>query len=311
VGPPRNPGSSFKLFTYTTAIESRRYTMVTPIADAPLAVPLPDGGVYQPTNYDLGYHGECALQACLGNSLNVPAVKVELGTGIQNVVETARRMGAPPFLPHANGHYTTDDPPSTFGPSLTLGGYGETPLQMATGASVLASGGILHRPEAVLDVNGSGAPGGYRAGGGGQQVIDPGTAFIVSQMLADDANRQLIFGPGTPLVLPGRHVAAKTGTSDAFTDAWTVGYTPSLATALWVGNADGHPMTANSDGIFMAAPAWHEFMGGALDYLQKGDEWYQPPPDVSMEVVDGRPAYFLPGTSSDPSTGGGEPGPPQ
>jgi membrane peptidoglycan carboxypeptidase len=300
VWPPRNPGSSFKLFTYTAAIDSRRYTMVTPVMDAPLTVHLPGEPDYQPTNYDLRYHGGCALQACFGNSLNVPAVAVELGTGVPNVIAMARRLGAPPYQQHPNGSYTEDDAPASFGPSLTLGGYGETPLQMAAAASVLAAGGVLHEPEAVLTVFGPDGAQQYQASAGGMQVLDAGTAFIVSQMLSDDANRTLIFGPTTPLTLPGRHAAAKTGTSDWFTDAWTVGYSPSLATAIWVGNASAQPMASGSDGIFVAAPAWHGFMQGALDWLGKGDEWYAPPADVSTETVSGRPAYFLPGTS--PST---------
>jgi len=296
VGPPRNPGSSFKVFTYTAAIESRKYTMVTPITDAPLTVDPPGGQRYAPKNYDQRYHGVCQLQACLGNSLNVPAVEVELGTGVSAVVDQARRMGAPPFQDH-NGRYTTDDAPSSFGPSLTLGGYGETPLQMATGVSVLASGGTLHEPEPILTVTGPDGGVVFQARDGGDRVLDAGTAYIVSQMLSDDANRAQIFGTGTPLTLPGRHVAAKTGTTDDFADGWTVGYTPSLATAVWMGNTDYHHMVQGSDGVYVAAPAWHAFMAGALDMLAKGDEWYPMPSGVDQRTVNGRPAYFLSGTS--------------
>ncbi|HEY7200288.1 MAG TPA: transglycosylase domain-containing protein [Candidatus Dormibacteraeota bacterium] len=298
-GHPRNPGSSFKVFTYTAAIDSKKYTMVTPITDAPLTVDPPGGQRYTPKNYDLRYHGVCQLQACLGNSLNVPAVEVELGTGVPNVVEQARRMGAPPLQDH-DGRYTTDDAASSFGPSLTLGGYGETPLQMATGVSVLASGGTLHSPQPILSVTGADGGRVFQAADDGQRVLDAGTAYIVSQMLSDDANRAMIFGEGTPLTLTGRRAAAKTGTTDDFADGWTVGYTPSLATAVWMGNTDFHHMVRGSDGIYVAAPAWHEFMDGALDHLQKGDEWYQVPSDVDQRTVNGRSAYLLSGTS--PST---------
>jgi membrane peptidoglycan carboxypeptidase len=301
VGPPRNPGSSFKVFTYAAAIDSKRYTMVTPITDAPITIQPPGGQKYTPKNYDLRSHGVCQLQACLGNSLNVPAVEVELGTGVPSVVDEARKLGAPPFQDHGGGRYTTDDPNSSFGPSLTLGGYGETPLQMATGVSALAAGGVLHQPQAILNVTG---PNGQRLGSGGSgdgsRVMDAGTAYIVSQMLSDDANRAMIFGRGTPLVLPGRTVAAKTGTTDRFGDGWTVGYTPSIATAVWMGNADNHPMVEGTDGIYVAAPAWHQFMAGALDRMGKGDEWYSMPSDVHPQYVGGRQTYFLDGTS--PST---------
>jgi membrane peptidoglycan carboxypeptidase len=298
VGPPRNPGSSFKVFTYTAAIDSRRYTMVTPITDAPITVQPPGGQRYTPRNYDLRSHGVCQLQACLGNSLNVPAVEVELGTGVPNVVDQARKMGAPPYQDHGGGHYSTTDANSSFGPSLTLGGYGETPLQMATGVSVLAGGGVLHQPRAILSVT---AANGQQlapdSSGDGARVMDAGTAYIVSQMLSDDANRAMIFGRGTPLVLPGRTAAAKTGTTDKFGDGWTVGYTPALATAVWMGNADNHPMVEGTDGVYVAAPAWHQFMTGALDRMGKGDEWYSMPSDVHAQYVGGRQAYFLDGTS--------------
>jgi membrane peptidoglycan carboxypeptidase len=299
VWPPRSPGSSFKVFTYTAAIESRHYTMTTPIQDQPLLV-LPPGESkwWMPRNYDLHYHGTCQLQMCLGSSLNVPAVEVELGTGVQNVVDEARRMGAPPYKNPTASKFTDDDPAASFGPSLTLGGYAETPLQMVTGVSVLAAKGVLHEPEAVLTAKSGtiGAPG-YTASAAGKQVVDAGAAYIVSQMLSNDGNRVLGFGRDTPLVLDGRTAAAKTGTAEDFRDGWTVGYTPSLAAAVWMGNADDSPMKEGTDGIFVAAPAWHEFMTNALNRMHKSDEWYQMPSDVqSRPGYPGR-AYYLTGTT--------------
>src|SRR5262249_56465387 len=126
-----------------------------------------------------------------------------------------------------DGSLTADDPASRFGPSLTLGGYGETPMQMATGASVLAAGGVLHEPEAILSVTSMSGRRLYQARDSGNQVLDAGTAFIVNQMLSDPTNRKLVFGDSTPLSLNGYTAAAKTGTTDNFTDDWTVGYRPS------------------------------------------------------------------------------------
>src|SRR5437899_9479098 len=131
VWPPRNPGSSMKIFTYTAAIESRRYTMTSPITDEPFRYQDPGSqAVYAPQNYDGSYHGVCQLQECIGNSFNIPAVKVELGVGVPDVVQVARSMGAGSWQQHAGGSFTNNDPTTDFGPSLTLGGYGETPLQM-------------------------------------------------------------------------------------------------------------------------------------------------------------------------------------
>src|SRR5579859_6969482 len=121
VWPPRNPGSSMKIFTYTAAIASGKYSMTTPIQDAPFSYRDPlSGEVYKPMNYDGRYHGTCQLQVCMGNSLNIPAVKVELGVGTRNVVSMARAMGAPPWRLNADGTETDNDPLNAYGPSLTL-----------------------------------------------------------------------------------------------------------------------------------------------------------------------------------------------
>lgn len=303
---PRSPGTVFRAFTYTAAIASKRYTMVTPLADAPIAVDQPSGWVpqtYRVVNFDGNFHGTCELQACLGNSLNPPALQVELGTGIPEVVQVARAMGAPPlrvhFDPNGTATYTTDDPPESFGPALTFGSYGTTLLHLATGMSVLAGGGVLRQPSTIKSVTQPSGKAALQASpSAGVQVVDAGTAFIVSQMLADDANRAIVFGRGSSLVLPGRRAAALTSRTDGFMDAWSAGYTPSLAAAVWMGNLDYRPMSRGSDGILVAAPAWQQFMQVALDQMGKGDEWYTPPAGVDSSEVNGRLTYFLTGTSA-------------
>jgi len=303
VWPPRNPGSSMKIFTYTAAIASGKYTMTTPIVDSRFSYRDPiSGEVYAPQNYDGRTHGTCQLQACMGNSLNIPAVKVELGIGVSTVVQMARTMGAPPYQLHgtdANGfpNYTSDDPINTFGPSLTLGGYGETPLQMATGASVLATQGILRQPYSITVVTKNDSLVYAHQYSAGQQVIDPRVAYIMEQIMSNDNNRAMIFGRNSLLTLPGRHVGTKTGTSDSFADAWTVGYTPHLVTAVWGGNANWNlKMTKNSDSYYIAAPMWHPFMQQALDTLGLGDEWYSEPAGLINQSCHGQMAYYLPGT---------------
>ncbi len=301
VWPPRNPGSSMKIFTYTEAIQSGKYTMTTPIQDSAIAIP--DGSsMWKPQNYDGKFHGTCQLQVCMGNSLNIPAVKVELGVGVSNVVDLARTMGAPPFQLHgtdANGFpiYTQDDPDTTFGPSLTLGGYGETPLQMATGASVLATQGLLRQPYAINLVTKGDSLVYMHQVDPGKRVLDPRVAWIMESIMSNDNNRAMIFGRNSLLTLPGRQVGVKTGTSDSFADAWTVGYTPHLVTAVWGGNANWNmKMTNNSDSYYIAAPMWHPFMQQALDALGIGNEWYSEPAGVINQPCHGQMAYYLPGT---------------
>jgi penicillin-binding protein 1A len=303
VWPPRNPGSSMKIYTYTAAIASGKYTMTTPIVDSRFSYRDPmSGEVYSPVNYDGRTHGTCQLQACMGNSLNIPAVKVELGIGVSSVVQMARSMGAPPYTIHGTdqngfGIYTNDDPLNTYGPSLTLGGYGETPLQMATGASVLATQGWLREPFAIALVT-RGDHLVYKHTGTYKQVIDQRVAFIMQQIMSNDNNRAMIFGRNSLLTLPGRHVGVKTGTSDSFADAWTVGYTPHLVAAVWGGNANWNlKMTKNSDSYYIAAPMWHPFMQQALDWMGVGDEWYSQPAGLVTQSCHGQTAYYLPGTN--------------
>jgi len=310
VWPPRNPGSSMKIFTYTAAIESGRFTMTTPITDSPLRITDPGSQtVYSPQNYDGRYHGTCQVQVCMGNSLNIPAVKVELGVGVPDVVQMARTMGAPPWQQQPNGSFTNNNDLNSFGPSLTLGGYGETPLQMATGASVLAAQGVLHQPFAVTRID-QGQKTIYEHTDSAKKVLDPKVAYIMSTMMSKDANRHMIFGANSLLTIPGYQVAVKTGTSDSFADAWTVGYTPQIALAVWMGNPDWRvKMTEGSDSYYVAVPAWHSFLSEALPLLGQ-ETWYSPP----AGLVSAWGNYYMPGTapstppvaqSSAPSSGGG------
>jgi membrane peptidoglycan carboxypeptidase len=298
VWPPRNPGSSMKIFTYTAAIASGMFSMTTPIADSPFSYRDPiSGEVYSPKNYDGNYHGTCQLQQCMGNSLNIPAVKVELTIGVPAVVQMAQLLGAPPYILRydaaGNQVYSSNDPLYTFGPSLTLGGYGETPLQMATAVSVLAASGIYHPPHAInVVMRGNHVVYLHQENDGAKLLLDPRVAFIMQTIMSNDSNRAMIFGRNSLLTLPTRRVAVKTGTSDSFADAWTAGFTPHLVTVVWGGNPDWQKMTKNSDSYFIAAPMWNRFMRQGLDALGIGDEWYSPPP--GLENRGGN--WYIPGT---------------
>jgi penicillin-binding protein 1A len=210
-------------------------------------------------------------------------------------------MGAPPYQQHSSASgptFTTNDPLNSYGPSLTLGGYGETPLLMATGASVLAARGILRPPFAIQQIIRDGKKlYTHVANAGAKQVIDPRVAYILQQIMSNDNNRAMIFGRGSLLTLRGRRVAVKTGTSDSFADAWTIGFTPHLVAAVWGGNPDWRQkMTIDSDSYYIAAPIWHQFMQTALSALSLRDEWYSEPPGLINRVVGGQMAYYLPGT---------------
>jgi membrane peptidoglycan carboxypeptidase len=226
------------------------------------------------------------LKIAVGNSLNIPGIKAELYTGIPAVLNVARRMGVT----------TLTQPDSTYGPSLTLGSYPVPVIEMAVGAATLADLGTRREPTAILSISDAlGHPiYDYDPSQNAFQAVSPQVAFIMGAILSNDRNRWMEFGAGGDLTLPGRQVAAKTGTSQDFRDNWTLGYTPTLATAVWVGNPDGTPLSHSSTGIVGAAPIWHQFMSAALSGVP--NQWYAAPDGVNQVGDD----YFLPGTEQLP-----------
>ncbi len=287
---PRQPGSAFKLFTYSAALESKAYTMASTILDAPLTLPTggePNGrGPYPVRNYDGRYRGCVTLPQALGSSLNVPAVRVEIspGVGVARVVETARRMGVE-ALAQPGDHYQ---------PSLTLGGYEIPLLQLTTGAATLAAQGTYHRPHGILQVQDAQGKVLSTFRPEARPALSPAVAFILSEILAEDAHRRLAFPARSPLVIPGHRAAAKTGTTTDHRDNLTVGYTPDLAVGVWVGNASSAPMAPRATGLTGAAPLWHAFMAQALHATP--DRWFPMPGGLVRRPGPTTPLYFLPGT---------------
>lgn len=250
---PRQPGSSFKPIVYTTAW-TKGFVPETVVYDVVTKFKTDIGKDYEPKNYDLKEHGPISLRKALQGSLNIPAVKTLYLTGIKNVLDLAEKMG-----------YTTFTDRSRFGLSLVLGG-GEVKLIEHTAAfGVLAREGKKADTVAILKITDN----------DGQvlfnyepkeptQVIDQKAARITNSVLSDDSARAFVFGNGGVLTLPNRPVAVKTGTTNDYRDAWTVGYTPSLVTGVWVGNNDFSEMKRGADGSIVAAPIWHNFMSRIL-----------------------------------------------
>ncbi|MGH9071453.1 MAG: transglycosylase domain-containing protein [Acidimicrobiales bacterium] len=286
---PRRTGSSFKMFTYSAAIASGKFTMTTPVLNEPI-----DINGYAPLNYSRTFTGICEVKICLGNSINVPAVKVEDITGLQNVVDMAERMGVTGLL----------DPQNTYGLALTLGGMslGLTMVNMSTGASVLASGGVLHQPTTIIQIyKGNRSIYRYNVAQNSKQVVPPDVVYIMNEILQSNQNRQPEFGIDNGLTIPNRTVAVKTGTSDygvgnlgGIGDNWVFGWTPTLLTATWVGNPNYVTLSAVSSGITGAAPLWQSYMDQALQ--SQPNIWYAKPADV-VQVGQGEYAdYYLPNT---------------
>jgi 1A family penicillin-binding protein len=245
------PGSSFKPIAYATAFK-KGWTGATIIDDSPLSVPNGDGTMYTPLNYDLKFHGKVPARRALDNSLNIPAVKTLQFAGIHDTIQTAHDMGI-----------TTLKDESRFGLALVLGGGEVRPIDMATVYGTFANGGLRVQPRAILKVSDrNGKDITKKDDRAPLRALDERIAYMITNILSDDSSRQPEFPANGPLHL-SRPAAAKTGTTNDFRDNWTVGYTPQLVTAVWVGNND-HTAMNNVDGITGAAPIWHDYMEGAL-----------------------------------------------
>jgi penicillin-binding protein 1C len=255
----RQPGSSIKPLTFLTSLE-QGWTLSTLFWD--VRTEFPDGAnpPYVPVNYDRQYHGPVLMRHGLANSYNVPAVEALQFVGVDGLLEMASRLGVESLV-HPEEHcpeYPYDGPPS-YGLALTLGG-GEVKLLEMTGAfGALGNAGVLMAPNPVLrieDSRGNVLQDNSRPTG--KQVISPEHAYLITDVLADDQARCAAFSCPSVLEL-SRPAAAKTGTTDDYRDAWTIGYTANLVAGVWVGNSDNSPM-AEVPGAAGAGPIWHDFM---------------------------------------------------
>lgn len=282
---PRQPGSSIKVVTYTLALENG-FTAATVIDDSPVAYSQAGSPTYAPVNYDSRFHGPTPLRYALANSYNVPAVKTLAKLGVSAMVDKGRQMGI-----------TTWNDEGRFGLSLTLGGGEVTMLDMAKVFGTLANSGKRVNLMPILEVTDyTGKVYEKNRPDRGIQVVKPEVAWIMSSILSDNAARTSAFGPNSSLVIPGRTVSVKTGTTDQKRDNWTIGFTPSYLTAVWVGNNNNTPMNPYlTSGITGAAPIWHDIMAELLK--DKQDE-VTPRPDsvVSIPCYFNRPEFFIKGT---------------
>lgn len=272
------PGSSMKPIIYAAAWE-KGYTPNTILWDVDTIFPT-ETGPYNPQNYDNGERGYVTMRKALQGSLNIPAVKTSYLVGVQSGIDFAERLG-----------YSTFEDRSKFGLSLVLGGAEVTMLDHVRAYGTFAYGGIQQETVGILsvqDAKGAMIEEWKADEHAGKQVIDANLAATVSNVLSDNNARSYVFGTNSALQLGDRPVAAKTGTTNDFNDAWTVGYTPSLATAVWVGNTNGTQMNKNAEAVFVAAPMWKEYMQAAL--LNTPVEQFPAPriDTVGKDMLDGK-----------------------
>ncbi|MBE7500418.1 MAG: hypothetical protein HS113_08965 [Verrucomicrobiales bacterium] len=277
----RSAGSTFKPFTYLIALEQGA-TPATIVADVPTDFATPTG-VFAPLNYDQRCQGPTRYREALANSLNIPAVKVLEAIGGPGVL--LERL-------QACGLTTLDQPPAFYGLGLTIGNAEARLLELANAYACLARLG-LHRPYRLLADTPVGAAAAAKASRD-PRVFEAGPAWLVADILSDNAARARAFGLDSPLRFDFP-VACKTGTSTAFRDNWAFGYTPEFVVAVWVGNFDGTPMQEIS-GVSGAAPVLQELMNHLHERF--GTSWYPPPtplvelaihPLTGRQVDPGRP----------------------
>ncbi len=244
---PRQPGSSFKPVVYAVGFQLG-YLPETELWDVNTIFKT-DVGPYAPHDYDGKERGPVTIRRALQNSLNTPAVKMLYLAGVGRVLDFAEQLG-----------YSTLRDRSRFGLSLVLGGGEVKPLEHASAYAAFANDGVSQPVAMILKVEDArGVTLEEWKPSEGQRVMDPQIARMMSNVLSDTNARTEIFGAQNALALPDRPVAAKTGTTNNFRDAWTAGYTPSIATVVWVGNNQGE-MKKGADGSVIAAPIWQAFM---------------------------------------------------
>jgi membrane peptidoglycan carboxypeptidase len=218
------------------------------------------------------------MRFALGNSFNIPAVKMLAANGVESMIATASAMGI-----------TTFKDPSRYGLSLTLGGGEVKMVDMAVAFGVFANQGLRVELTPILKIED------YLGNileeinletelPAGQKALPPEVAFLISHILLDNNARLQAFGGNSELVIPNHAVSAKTGTTDDLRDNWTLGFTPSYLVATWVGNNDNTPMNPwIVSGVSGAAPIWHDIMTYILE--DEPDEWPKKPENIiGMQV---------------------------
>ncbi len=268
----RQPGSSFKPYVYLTAFSKEfKYAPATMLLDVTTNFGRYGDKDYAPQNYDGKERGPISMRQALAGSLNIPAVKTLALVGVDNAVQTARDLGI-------------TSPLADCGLSLVLGGCEIKLLDHVAAYSVIANGGVKHEKTAILKIINRDQKILEEYKDEPQIIADPQAVYLLTSIMTDNKARAYVFGSNSPLILPDRPVAAKTGTTQKWQDGWTVGFTPSLAAGVWVGNNDGTLLKKGADGVFVAAPIWNEFMKTALK--DNPVEEFKQPPGITKIVVD-------------------------
>ncbi len=247
---PRQSGSSFKPIIYSVAIDEKIITPATILRDEPREFQRN----YRPRNYDNRFRGSVTVRRALANSLNVPAVEVMDKLGLVKAANSAKEFG-----------FSTIGEPSEYGLSFVLGSAGIRLDELVSAYSVFANGGVRADPIVILEIRDKYGKVISKKRETDTRVISEGAAYLISSILSDKNARAEVFGN---LLNINVNAAVKTGTTQDYRDALTIGYTPNLVVGVWVGNSDNTPMSRVA-GSLGAAPLWKDLMGHYLDSISE------------------------------------------
>ena len=295
---PRQPGSSIKVVNYAYAL-SNGMNAASIISDTPVTFLVDDQPPYTPKNYEGNYKGNLTLRSALAESRNIPAVRILASYGVEEMVDLGQKMGI-----------TTWQDTSNYGLSLTLGGGEVRLLDLAQVYATIANYGKRPEIASVLKISDIGGnlveefscktdnsliakasasesalnPKSSETNCTEEQVIDPRVAYLITDILKDNAARSPTFGTNSLMIIPGHDkVAVKTGTSNNLRDNLTIGYNQDYLVAVWVGNNDNSSMSRIASGVTGATPIWNKIMTALLAGSEKND-WTVPEKLVKTSI---------------------------
>ena len=283
----RQPGSAFKPFVYAQAFK-KGLTPETILWDVKTefnpnctstAVQEKDEydlDCYHPQNYDGNFRGPVTLRQALAQSINLPSVKVLYLAGVKDTIDLAKTLGIT----------TLDQSISWYGLSLVLGGGEVKLLELVSAYGVFATRGLQVPPVSILKIEDSEGNIIEENKKTQKRVLEAQVADLINDILSDNEARTPMFGRWSPLYIPDFQVAAKTGTTQEYKDAWTIGYTPSVVVGVWAGNNNNTP-TNKKPGVVLAGPMWHRFMKKALE-IYPSEDFHKPEPiETEIPVLKG------------------------
>lgn len=268
----RQPGSSFKPYVYLTAFTKEGgYSPSSPIFDVITSFGNNNGKPYQPSNYNGQQYGPTTMRKALAGSLNIPAVKTLALVGVDNAIDTARKLGI-------------TSPLKDCGLSLVLGGCEVRLLDHTASMATIANMGKKNEKTAILKIEDKQGKVLEEYKQNQQEVIDPQAVYQLISIMTDNDARSYIFGGNSPLNYGERPVGCKTGTTNNWHDGWTMCFTPSLAVGVWSGNNNGKLLKKGADGVYVAAPIVNGFIKEALK--DKPIEKFSVPEGIQNVIVD-------------------------